>query len=192
MKERRTGACAATGGSLYPVPTLVSDPPPAEFEALLERRRALGQDLLDEVWEGVYHMNPAPHQRHAHVAQQLAVVLDRPAREAGLVPMISIFNLGAPDDFRVPDGGIFRPGPDEVYVPTAAVVVEIVCPDDKTWEKLGFYAAHGVDELLIVDPQERRVHWLGLTAAGEYAPIKQSNLISLGPAELAERIDWPE
>jgi Uma2 family endonuclease len=126
------------------------------------------------------------------VAQQLAVILDEPAREAGLVPMISIFNLGGPEDYRVPDGGLFRPGPDAVYVPTAALVVEIVSPDDKTWDKLSFYATHEVDELLIVDPQERRVHWLRLQAGGEYRPIERSTLVTLGPAELAERIDWPE
>jgi Uma2 family endonuclease len=174
------------------VPTLVCDPPPAEFEALLERRRSLGQDLLDEVWEGVYHMNPAPHQRHAHIAQQLAVLLDGPAREAGLVPMISIFNLGEPDNYRVPDGGVFRPGADEVYVPTAELVVEIVSPGDETWQKLGFYAAHDVGELLIVDPQERAVQWLALQTGGEYQPIERSARIALGPAELAERIDWPK
>lgn len=179
-------------GSLDAVPTLVRDPPPAEFQALLERRRSLGQDLLDEVWEGVYHMNPAPHRRHARVAQQLAVLLDRPAREAGLVPMISIFNLGEPEDYRVPDGGLFRPGPDGVYVPTAALVVEIVSPDDKTWEKLGFYAAHGVEELLIVDPQARRVQWLALQPGGEYQPIERSALIALGADELAASIDWPD
>jgi len=61
-------------GSLGRMPTLVRDPQPVEFEQLLERRRALGQDLLDEVWEGVYHMNPAPAARHADVAQQLAVL----------------------------------------------------------------------------------------------------------------------
>src|SRR5438876_367493 len=55
------------------VPTLVQDPAPVEFEQLLERRRALGQDLLDEVWEGVYVMNPAPAEGHADIAQQLAV-----------------------------------------------------------------------------------------------------------------------
>lgn len=182
---------AATGGSLEFVPTLVRDPQPAEFEALLERRRTLGQDLLDEVWEGVYHMNPAPHRRHAHIAQQLAEILGAPAREAGLVPMISIFNLGEPDNYRVPDGGLFRPGPDEVYVPTAEVVVEIVSPDDETWQKLGFYGAHNVTELLIVDPYERRVHWLALQPGGEYRPIERSALVALGPAELTERIDWP-
>ncbi len=182
----------ATRGSLDRVPTLVRDPQPAEFEALLERRHRLGQDLLDEVWEGVYHMNPVPHSRHAHIAQQLAELLGPPARNAGLLAMISVFNLGEPDDYRVPDGGLFRPGPHAVYLPTAALVVEIVSPDDKTWDKLGFYAAHGVDELLIVDPQERKVHWLSLNTKGEYRPSEQSALIALGPAELAELINWPD
>ena len=173
------------------MPTFVRDPPPVEFEQLLERRRKLGQDLLDEVWEGVYHMNPAPHRRHAHIAQQLAVRLDGPAREAGLQPMISIFNLGEANDFRVPDGGLFRPGPDAVFMPTAALVVEIVSPGDESWDKLDFYAAHGVDELLIVDPQKRTVDWMSLTA-GRYGAIERSRLIDYGPADLAERIDWPD
>jgi hypothetical protein len=46
-------------------------------------------------------MNPAPHRRHANIAQQLADLLGTPARAAGLVPMISIFNLGEPEDYRV-------------------------------------------------------------------------------------------
>jgi hypothetical protein len=47
-----------------------------------------------------------------------------------------------------------------------------------------------VDELLIVDPQEHRVHWVGRqTAGGEYRPIERSILVELGPAQLAERID---
>ena len=51
-------------GSLADVPTLVRDPQPKEFEALLERRRQLGQDRYDEVWDGVYVMNPAPSYEH--------------------------------------------------------------------------------------------------------------------------------
>ena len=113
------------------------------------------------------------------------------AREAGLAPHIGIFNIGEPHDYRVPDGGLLRPGPDAVYLPTAALVMEIVSPGDQTWEKLSFYAAHNVDELLIVDPQERRVHWLALRPSGEYVTIERSALIALGPAELAEQIDWP-
>lgn len=44
---------------------------------------------------------------------------------------------------------------------TAALVVEIVSPNDKAWDRLDFYAARGVDELLIVDPAQRAISWLG-------------------------------
>ena len=185
------GIDAAAVGSFDHMPTLVRDPQPVEFEALLEKRKRLGQDLLDEVWAGVYHMNPVPHGRHAHTAHQLAELLAAPAHDAGLVPMIGIFNLGKPNDYRVPDGGLFRPGSCQMYVPTAELVVEIVSPGDESWEKLSFYAAHDVGELLIVDPQEREIHWLGLRPGGDYQPNRRSALIALGPAELAERIDWP-
>ena len=45
--------CGANPAVALGMPTLVRDPQPVEFEQLLERRRVLGQDLLDEVWEGV-------------------------------------------------------------------------------------------------------------------------------------------
>ena len=54
--------------------------------------------------------------------------------------MISSFNLGSPDDYRVPDGGLFHRAPDQLYTPTAALVVEIQSAGEGTWEKLGFYA----------------------------------------------------
>jgi Uma2 family endonuclease len=173
------------------MPTLVRDPQPVEFEQLLERRCKLGQDLLDEVWEGVYHMNPAPAGRHAQLVQQLAELLGPPARGVGLAPMLSIFNIGEQDNFRVPDGGLHRERADRVFYATAALVVEVVSPGDKTWDKLGFYAAHNVDELLIVDPAKRTVDWLSLSG-GQYEPVQQSGLIDCGPDELTERIDWPQ
>ncbi|MGA2010896.1 MAG: hypothetical protein ABSH51_10270 [Solirubrobacteraceae bacterium] len=77
-------------------------------------------------------MNPAPAGRRADIAQQLAEILGPPARRAGLVPMLSIFNLGEPDDYRVPDGGLHREREDRVYYATAALVVEIVSPADET------------------------------------------------------------
>jgi hypothetical protein len=169
------------------MPTLVMDPAPGEFEALLERRRRLGLDHHDEIWDGVLHMNPAPHGRHHRIGQQLAVALDGPARAAGLLPAMGDFNLGVPDDYRVPDGAIHRPGPDRMYYPTAALVVEI---GDESRAKLPFYAAHDVDEVLVVDPATRSVDWLGLND-GKYQPIARSGLVDLGAGDLAERIDWP-
>jgi Uma2 family endonuclease len=173
------------------MPLVVLDPLPVEIKALLERRRRLGLDGGDEMWDGVLHMNPSPHGRHHRVQHQLAVLLDAPARAAGLLAALGDFNIGEKDNYRVPDGGLHPPGPDELFYPTVALAVEIVSPGDETWKKLPFYAAHGVDEMLIVDPLERVAHWLGLRG-GEYEPIERSALIDYGPGRLAEQISWAE
>jgi hypothetical protein len=136
-------------------------------------------------------MVPGPSLEHARVTQQLAVLLDGPSRAAGLLPAMGEFNLGeSEDDFRVPDGGLHRPGAAGVWLSTAAVVVEVLSPGDESWQKLPFYAAHDVDEILIVDPIERTVAWLALHD-GDYQPVRRSGLIDLGPGDLAERLDWP-
>jgi len=171
------------------MPTLVMDPAPAEIDELIERRRRLGLDHRDEIWNGVYRMNPPPSHEHQAILQQLAEMLGPLARDADLEPLIQEFGLGSSEEYRVPDGGLHRPGATGVWHATAALVIEIVSPGDDTWEKLPFYAAHEVEEALIVDPAEHAVHWLGL-ANGEYRPIERSALIDLGPSELAGRIDW--
>jgi Putative restriction endonuclease len=192
LERARRGLRRAPGaGILASMPTLVMDPVPAEIEALIERRRRLGLDHRDEVWEGVYRMNPPPSHEHQVILQQLAEMLGPLARVAGLEPLIQEFGLGdGTDDFRVPDGGLHRPGATGVWHPTAALVIEIVSPGDESWKKLPFFAAHDVDEVLIIDPREHSVSWLGLEN-GEYQPIERSGLIDLGPSELAEQIDWP-
>ena len=171
--------------------TLVLGDPPHELQALMERRRRAGLDRLDEVWEGVLHMVPAPSHAHANVAQQLAELLGPLARRAGLEATMHEFNLGeGENDFRVPDGGLHRPGAGGTWHPTAALVVEIVSPGDETWQKLPFYAKQRVEEVLIVDPQERTISWLALRG-DQYLPVERSSLIALGSAALAEQIDWP-
>lgn len=77
---------------------------------------------------------------------------------------------------------------DRVWHSTAAMALEIVSPGDETRQKLPFYASPGVDEVVIVDLQERRGHWLGL-ADEKDQPVTASGLIGLGPD--AARIDWP-
>jgi Uma2 family endonuclease len=171
------------------VRTIVLDPKPEEFEALLERRRALGQDLYDEVWEGDYHMAPMAHSSHGYLGNQLAILLHPFAERVGLTGT-GAFNLGSADDYRVPDGGLHRGIPSAVFVPTAAVVVEIVSPGDETWQKLDFYAAHSVDELLIADPAKRSVTWLVLHG-GRYVEAEYSPLLRISVAKLTEQIKWP-
>ncbi len=174
--------------------TLVLDPPPVELKALLERRKRLDQDRHDEIWEGVYHMAPAPRNAHADVQQQLAELLGPLARLAGLHPLIAgELNIGEPEDFRVPDGALLRDRQPATWHPTAALVVEIVSPGDETWQKPPFYAAHHIDELLILDPATRSIDWLALDKSrNAYHPIERSELIDLNAADLAKRIDRPD
>ena len=169
--------------------TVVLGPPPPELAALIARRHELGLDRYDEVWDGEYHMAPMAHSSHGWLDDQVAVLLHPLIVAAGLFAT-GAFNLGSPDDFRVPDRGVHRARPHAVWVPTAAIVVEIESPDDETWEKLPFYASRGVDELVIVSAADRSVTWLQLEAAG-YVSTDASRLLGPDSASLSDRIDWP-
>jgi Uma2 family endonuclease len=169
--------------------TVVLGPRPAELDALIERRKALGVDLHDEVWDGSYHMSPAAHPSHGYVDHQLAVALEPYAKNAGLVGT-GPFNLGASDDYRVPDGGFHRSLPSEVWVPTVAIVVEVVSPDDETYAKFGFYFERGVDELIIADPAARTITFWSRNES-EFVESPVSRLLALDVAHLTRLITWP-
>lgn len=165
-------------------------PRPAELQALIERRQALGIDIFDEVWEGSYHVVPAPDAAHAYLDNVLAVLLHPYAVAAGLVGT-GPFNLGRPDDYRVPDRGYHRGQPTGTWVPTAAIVVEIVSPDDETYEKFTFYARHGVDEILVADPSARTVTIWGRASDDGYEESSSSALLGVAAAHLVASIAWP-
>jgi Uma2 family endonuclease len=171
------------------MPTVILDPPPAEFEALLERRRGLGLDRWDEVWKGVLHMNPPPSREHERIASRLHRLLGPYADAAGL-DLLGGVGIGAQADNRVPDLVLQRPrDASPQWQQTVAVAVEIRSPNDETFDKLGFYADHQVDELVIVDPQARTVEWLALEHGG-YRATEHSRVIGLTSAELADQLDW--
>ena len=117
------------------------------------------------------------------------MLLEPFGRSAGLVGL-GEFNLGKQHDFRVPDAGFVRGVPNQVFVPAAAIVVEILSSGDETWEKLPFYAHHGVEELCIADPPARRLRWF--VRRGEaYEETGRSDLLGVSGEELEGRIDWP-
>ena len=168
------------------------DPAPPEMGQLLERRKRLGLDGYDEVWEGVYHMAPMARSRHGYLQHQLTLILASYAEQAGLVGT-GPFNLGDSDeDFRVPDLGYHRGIPDAeaVYLATAAVVVEIVSPGDETYAKTPFYAAHGVDEMIVVEPDRRQVVVLAL-AGDHYDQVEHSATLRAEAAAIGGAIRWP-
>jgi Uma2 family endonuclease len=69
------------------------------------------------------------------------------------------------------------------------MVTEIVSPHDESWQKLGFYAEHTMDEVVIIDPDQRRIDWLA-RHDGDYLQVECSALIGLGPRTLAEQLGW--
>src|SRR5260221_13355896 len=114
----------------------------------LEERRRLGHDKRDELWEGVLHMPPPASYRHQHLSKQLLLALDPGAKAAGLEGMFETGLYRAPKNYRVPDLLFVRPEHVvEAGVSGAEVVIEILSPDDETYEKLDFYAEAGVKEV---------------------------------------------
>jgi Uma2 family endonuclease len=75
-------------------------------------------------------------------------------------------------------------------VPTAVVVVEILSPDDETFDKFGFYAGTGVDELIVVDPAERLIRCFRHDG-DDYAETAGSDLLAVSSLELTTRLNWP-
>jgi Uma2 family endonuclease len=159
-----------------------------ELDALIARRHALGLDHFDEVWKGEYHMSPVPNQRHGETVMGFAFALQHHATRAGLL-FTDQFNLGEPDDYRVPDLGLHRQSRDAVWVPTAALVVEVVSPDDESWLKFDHYAAHAVDEVVIVDPAGRSIAWFALSGQS-YEAVERSRLLDVDVVEVRAALGW--
>jgi Uma2 family endonuclease len=167
----------------------VTDPPPV-VEDWLAQRRALGQDRLDEVWEGEYHVAPAPSGRHGQLDDRLGRVLGPFADRAGLAGS-TICNIGAPNDYRIPDRAYFRGGGLDVWNPTAAIAVEILSPEDESRDKLPFYFRAGIEEVLIVDSDAHTVEWLA-RGPDAFEPADGSALLGITSIELIDSIRWPE
>ena len=169
--------------------TVVLGERPEALEEFIARRQALGQDVFDEIWDGEYHVVPGPSAEHGRVEDELSALLRPMARAAGLV-RTGPFNLGTRDDYRVPDAGFHRGSPTGVYLPTAAVVVEVVSPNDETYLKIDFYASHGVEEFVVADPQLRSVRSWQLVD-GALVETGRSDLLGADATELTRDIAWP-
>jgi Uma2 family endonuclease len=127
-------------------------------ESLLDERRRLGLDVFDEVWEGVLHMVPPPSGEHQRLELRLGAALLSVADRRGLIASNETGLFAADDDYRVPDIVVSHPGDcsQRGVDDTAVLVVELRSPHDETDEKLPWYAARGVAEILIVDPATRQ------------------------------------
>ena len=129
---------------------------------LIRRRQETGGDRWDEVWEGVYVMNPLPNPEHQDIVAAVGGLLMALFRLTGKGVVFNGVNYATnPDDwqhdYRCPDIAVFlndnteAEQHDTFYTGPADFLVEIVSLDDRVREKLPFYEKLRVHELLIID-----------------------------------------
>ena len=125
-------------------------------EAQLEERHRLGLDHRDELWDGVLHMVPPAGDPHQGLSAELFLVLGPLAKRLGLVPRMETGLFRHEKDYRVPDQLYRRPDDGSVRGAEAAeLVVEILSPDDETWQNLPWFVELGVREVLVLNPRDR-------------------------------------
>ena len=132
----------------------------------LAERRSKGLDRWDEMWEGVLHMTPAPSLEHQRILDQLIVFLVRHLTATARGTLRSGINVfreeGRKTDYRIPDLTFVAAGREHVLQEDGVrgggpdAVIEIRSPEDETYEKLPFYAALGVREVIVVDRDSKR------------------------------------
>ena len=128
-------------------------------EEELADRRAKDLDRWDEVWEGVLHMTPAPSLEHQRILGDLIEFLRPRLRETHrgtLAAGINVFReSGAVLDYRVPDLTFVAAGREQILHEDGVrgggpdAVIEIRSPEDETYEKLPFYSAIGVSDVIV-------------------------------------------
>jgi Uma2 family endonuclease len=139
--------------------TLVIDP---YVERQIRAQRAeRGADHFDEVWEGIYTITPAPNVEHQDIASGLATVFRIVIQWSGLGNVFHCVNVsdrerGWEHNYRVPDVAVVVNGTQARFCDTHLCggpdfLVEIISPDDRSRQKLQFYAKIGIRELMIVD-----------------------------------------
>jgi Uma2 family endonuclease len=157
---------------------------------LIAERRRQGHDRFDEVWEGVYVMNPLPNNEHQELVGRLTHLLGTVILEPQLGNVLPGANVsdrehGWKKNYRCPDVVVFLNGSKAIDCDTfwfggPDFAVEIVSPGDRSREKLDFYAKVGTRELLLVD----RKPW-----SLELYRLDDKNLVRAGKSTLAKR-DW--
>lgn len=143
-------------------------------EKMLDERRRHGLDVRDEMWDGVLHVVPPPGGPHQRLSTKLTVRLSLLAEALGLVPHMETGLFRDPDDYRVPDQLYCRPEhTSDRGAEGGELVVEVRSPGDETYDKLDFYAALGVREVLVVHPVERRVEvFRAVGETGRLLPVQ--------------------
>lgn len=156
-----------------------------EATSIIAQRRAAGLDTYDEVWDGVYRVVPAGNRRHGETQAALIAAL------RGVVELLPLIvsgpvNIGTSGNYRVPDAAVLDPtadaDQDDVFVPTARMVVEVRSAQDDTYDKFPFYWDHGVAEIVVALPRQGVIElWIRHEASQQYTQSRRSSVLAIQP-----------
>ncbi len=136
---------------------------------IIERRKKLGLDRWDEVWDGVLHMVPPPSFWHQKIRDDLYFILRGYCERYALGIIVNeagVKDINSPateENYRIPDISFISKGREEIISQDGwinsgpDVVIEVRSPDDETYEKMPFYERIGVREIIIVDRDTKKV-----------------------------------
>jgi Uma2 family endonuclease len=153
-------------------------------EELREERAVAGSDRWDEVWEGTYMMTPLPNLEHQELVSGFVDVLwEALGRGQAMVypgANVSDREIGWQHNYRCPDVAVYLAGNpakkcEAHWCGGPDFAIEIASEDDRTRDKIPFYALVGTRELLIVD----RDPW-----TLELLRFNNSELLSTGKSSL--------
>ena len=141
-----------------PMTVVLADPDPA----WLEERRLMGIDKRDEVWDGVLHVPPTPGVAHQDFAFDLHTALRPIVKSLGLriIQETTIYDpVKGLKNYRSPDLVVAEPGDfsKRGIEGHAELAIEILSPNDESYEKFDFYATRQIAEYWIVDPETRQI-----------------------------------
>lgn len=142
------------------MPVMVLDPDLAE-EIIEGRNGFYRRHRREEVWDGVTYIMPEPDNEHSDLGTFLIwvfrTVFDPAEGNRVHNPCnVSDRDRGWKDNYRNPDVSVFlagNPARDRRthWFGGPDLAVEIISPDDRSRDKLGFYAKVGTGEVLVVD-----------------------------------------
>ena len=130
-------------------------------ERLIQERRHSGDDRYDEVWDGVYIVSPLPNTEHQWIIQRFCFAFETTIGETGLGMVLPGANVSDLDDqwehnHRSPDVVVFLNENNARDLGTHWIggpdfAVEVISRNDRSREKLDYYAKLGTREVLLVD-----------------------------------------